>query len=52
MTAKTFYIGAILSLALWALLAFVVAIPSGWVHVPLIVGAILLARAIAGDGGK
>jgi hypothetical protein len=43
------YAGAgILLLILWVVLAFVLAIPSGWVHVPLALGCILLARAIVG----
>ena len=37
---------AVASLALWVILAFVAAIPSGWVHVPLALGAVLLAVAI------
>ena len=32
--------------ALWIVLAFVVAIPSGWVHLPLALGAVLIAVAI------
>lgn len=39
---------AILSLVIWVVLAFVVAIPSGWVHVPLAVGFVLLARGLVG----
>ena len=43
------YAGAgILLLILWVVLAFVLAIPSGWVHVPLALGCILLVRAIVG----
>lgn len=34
----------------WVLLAFVVAIPSGWVHLPLAGAAILVARGIALGG--
>ena len=37
---------AIASLILWIVLAFVVAIPSGWVHVPLAGGVVLLAVGI------
>jgi len=45
----SWYAGAgILLLILWVVLAFVLAIPSGWVHVPLALGCILLARAIVG----
>ena len=43
------YAGAgILLLVLWVVLAFVLAIPSGWVHAPLALGCVLLARAIVG----
>ncbi len=42
---------AILSLALWLVLAFVLAIPSGWVHAALGVGCVLLARGIVGRRG-
>ena len=48
MTVHMYYVGAILSLLLWIFLAFVAAIPSGWVHVPLIVSVVLLAMAIVG----
>ncbi|MFQ6045295.1 MAG: hypothetical protein ACE5PT_02915 [Gemmatimonadales bacterium] len=43
-------VGAIVCLALWVALAFVVAIPSGWVHVPLAAGVILIVVAIVGGG--
>jgi 1,4-dihydroxy-2-naphthoate octaprenyltransferase len=33
-------------LALWVVLAFVMAVPNGWVHLPLAVGAVLIAVAI------
>ena len=33
-------------LLLWVLLAFVLQFASGWVHVPLALAAVLLARAI------
>ena len=43
------YAGAgIVLLILWVVLAFVMAIPSGWVHAPLAPGCILLARASVG----
>ena len=41
-----FSIGAILCILLWIVLAFVAAIPSGWVHVPLALGVTLVATAI------
>jgi hypothetical protein len=37
---------ALVSLILWAILAFAMAIPSGWVHVPLAVGVVLVAIGI------
>jgi hypothetical protein len=43
---NTSLIGALACAALWIVLAFVAAIPSGWVHVPLVAAVILLARAI------
>jgi uncharacterized membrane protein len=33
-------------LALWLVLAFVVAWPSGWAHVPLVAAVLLAVRAI------
>lgn len=39
-------LGAIGSLVLWGVLAFVMAIPSGWAHLPLAVGVVLLAKVI------
>jgi|AP12_2_1047962.scaffolds.fasta_scaffold42858_2 uncharacterized membrane protein len=39
-------LAAVACLALWIVLAFVAAIPSGWVHVPLVVGVLLVVRAI------
>lgn len=37
---------AVLCLAVWVGLAFVAAVPSGWVHVPLVAGVLVLVRAI------
>ena len=39
-------IGAVVCLALWVTVAFVIAVPSGWVHAPLAVGTVLIAVAI------
>ena len=39
-------IGAIVCLVLWIYLAFIAAIPSGWVHAPLIIAVTLIARGI------
>ncbi len=43
---NTSLIGAILCILLWVALAFLVAVPSGWVHVPLALGVVLFAKAI------
>lgn len=37
---------ALFLLALWVVLAFVLAIPSGWAHVPLAVASVLMAVGI------
>ena len=37
---------ALACIVLWVVLAFVAAFPTGWVHVPLIVGVLLAAKAI------
>jgi uncharacterized membrane protein (DUF485 family) len=39
---------AILCLVVWFILAFVVAIPSGWVHVPLGLGSVFMVRGLVG----
>lgn len=39
-------IAAILCLTVWIVLAFVLAYPTGWVHVPLVLGVLLAVRAI------
>ncbi|HWP38888.1 MAG TPA: hypothetical protein VNL18_15185 [Gemmatimonadales bacterium] len=41
-------IGAVVSLVAWIILAFVIPWPSGWAHVPLAVGVVLLVKAIVG----
>jgi hypothetical protein len=38
--------GGVLLLAVWVVLAFVLAIPAGWVHLALALGVSLLASAI------
>jgi hypothetical protein len=43
-------VAAVLCLIVWIALAFVIAIPSGWVHVPLILGVLLTVKAIAEAG--
>ena len=45
-------IAAIICIVLWIFLAFVAAIPSGWVHLPLAVGVVLIAKAILDGKGK
>ena len=44
-------ITAVVCLVVWATLAFWLALPTGWVHVPLIVGVLLIVKAIV-DGKK
>ena len=39
-------LGGIAGLGLWIVLAFVLALPSGWVHLPLALGVCLIALAI------
>ena len=39
-------LGGLAFVALWVVLAFVLAIPSGWVHLPLAVGVVLIATSI------
>ena len=39
-------LASILCLALWIALAFVIAWPSGWAHVPLVAAVLLAVRAI------
>ncbi len=41
-----YFLLALLCLVLWAVLAFAMAIPSGWVHVPLAGAAVLFTVAI------
>ena len=41
-----YFVLAAVCLALWVVLAFVVAIPKGWVHVPLAAGTVLIAFGI------
>ncbi len=44
-------IAAALCLIAWIILAFVIALPNGWVHIPLIIGVLLIVKAIV-DGKK
>ncbi|UCG87064.1 MAG: hypothetical protein JSW71_00515 [Gemmatimonadota bacterium] len=46
-----YLIGSILMAALWILLALIVAIPTGWVHVPLVAAVLLIVRAVV-DGQR
>lgn len=48
-----YFLLALISLILWAILAFAMAIPSGWVHLPLAVGVVLIAVGMveANDAG-
>ena len=42
-------IAAVLCLMVWITLAFWLALPTGWVHIPLIIGVLLIVKAIV-DG--
>ena len=44
-------IAAVLCLLVWITLAFVLALPTGWVHIPLIFGVLLIVKAIV-DANK
>lgn len=46
-----YFLLALASLILWAVLAFAMAIPSGWVHVPLAAGAVFIAIGIVETDG-
>ncbi len=46
---NVYVFAAILSIAAWIVIAFVVAWPTGWAHLPLILGVVFLARAIVGN---
>jgi hypothetical protein len=50
LTSRTALVAAVASLAAWVVLALVMKIPSGWVHLPLAAGAILVAVAIVLGG--
>lgn len=39
-------LGGVACVGLWIVLAFVAAIPSGWVHLPLAIGVTLIARGL------
>jgi hypothetical protein len=41
-----YFLLALICLVLWLVLAFGAAIPSGWVHIPLAVAAVLVAVGI------
>ena len=41
-------VAAALCLLIWIYLAFVMAIPSGWVHLPLVAAVLLIVKAIVG----
>ncbi len=44
--SRTLTLIAVLCLAAWVVLAFVVALRSGWVHLTLVAGVLLIVRAI------
>jgi hypothetical protein len=46
MNTRNSILAAFALIVLWIVLAFGLAIPSGWVHVPLGAGIVFIARAI------
>ena len=46
-----YFLLALISLVLWAILGFAMAIPSGWVHVPLAAGTVLIGVGIVHTNG-
>lgn len=50
MNAKRSVLVGIALIFVWAILAFGAAIPSGWVHVPLGLAVVFLARAVIVGG--
>jgi hypothetical protein len=46
------YLGASFSILLWMYLLFIAAVPSGWVHLLLAVGVVLVARGIVNEKKK
>ncbi len=47
-----YFLLALVALILWAVLAFGMAIPTGWVHVFLALGVVLIAIGIVGSRDK
>jgi len=48
-----YFVGALMSALLWIFLAFVAAVPSGWVHLPLVATVLLVTWGIVeGKGGS
>lgn len=47
-----YFLLALVALIVWAVLAFGMAIPTGWVHVFLAVGVVLVAMGIVESGEK
>lgn len=43
---NVYSIGAILGLLLWIFLAFILALPNGWVHIPLVIAVVLAVIAV------
>lgn len=48
--ARWSLLAAVVCLAAWVILAFVIALPTGWVHAPLAIGTVLIAAAIVESG--
>jgi hypothetical protein len=51
--SRWWWLGAGAALAAWIVTAFVLALPTGWVHVLLVAGVLAVVRAIVeGDRGR
>jgi hypothetical protein len=47
-----YFLLALVFLVLWGVLAFAMALPTGWVHVPLALGVVSIAIGIVESRGK
>ena len=47
-----YFLLALVALILWAVLAFGLAVPTGWVHLLLALGVVLIAVGIVESGQK
>ena len=45
---NVYLLASVVCFAAWVIIAFVVAWPTGWAHVPLIAAVVLLAKGVVG----